>query len=252
MRRGHAPGAEDSQQLAGLPAGMHQAVAVSDAANRDPHVFAREWESPEERTGTLADLEKLARQGIADYEKANRLTPGVPGPAVPDGTTNPADQTGAEAGSAPLLRRGVPRSYSTRPPAPSHPKPAAPPIKAAPGGQISFADEQLTPLTLSYGGLPTYVYTAQSPVTIGGPVYVTLVAQRLPSGELQVSLHSVTDATHLNRVPWMRFVDAVDPDASHRASLLFELRAQGGSRQFALYRLVSVQAEQILLSGLIE
>jgi len=115
----------------------------------------------------------------------------------------------------------------------------------------ALANEQLDGYTLSYGGLPTFVYTAESPVAAGGPVYLTLVTQRLPSGELQVALSSVTDAAHLDRSPWLRPVDVVDPDWSHRASLLFELRAQT-SRQFALYRLVSAKAEQTFITGIIE
>jgi hypothetical protein len=116
---------------------------------------------------------------------------------------------------------------------------------------LALTSEDLRGYELSYGALPTFVYTAQSPVAQGGKVYITLVAQRLPSGELQTALASVTDATHLDRVPWMRLVDAVDPDWSHRASLLFELRAQN-SRQFALYRLVTAQAEQTFVTGVIE
>jgi hypothetical protein len=49
----------------------------------------------------------------------------------------------------------------------------------------------------------------------------------------------------------MRPVDVVDPDASHRASLLVELRAQS-SRQFALYRLVTAKAEQQFVTGVIQ
>ena len=77
------------------------------------------------------------------------------------------------------------------------------------------------------------------------------MAQRLASNQFQVSLVSITDAGHLDRTPWLRLVDAVDPDASHRASLLFELRAQS-SRQFALYRVVSTNAEQTFVTGTIQ
>jgi hypothetical protein len=115
----------------------------------------------------------------------------------------------------------------------------------------ALTNEQLTPYMLSYDGLPTFVYTAEYPVTAGGPVYVTLVAQRLASDQFQVSLVSITDAGHLDRTPWLRLIDAVDPDASHRASLLFELRAQS-SRQFALYRIVSATAEQTFVTGPVE
>ena len=117
--------------------------------------------------------------------------------------------------------------------------------------------------TLSYGGLPTFVYSAATAATpagqtgLGGAaathpvVYVTLVAQRLPSGELQVALGNITDSTHLDRGPRLRLVDAVDPDDSHRASLLFELRG-ATSRQFALYRLTTAQAEQTFTTASLE
>ncbi|MES2392556.1 MAG: hypothetical protein V4555_13005, partial [Acidobacteriota bacterium] len=123
-------------------------------------------------------------------------------------------------------------------------KPAAPTL-------LALTDEQLNGYELTYSGLPTFTYTAQSPVATGGPVYITLVAQRLPSGELQVAFHTITDASHLDRVPWYRPIDVVDPDASHRASILFELRAHH-SRQFALYRLITAQAEPTFTTGLIE
>jgi hypothetical protein len=46
----------------------------------------------------------------------------------------------------------------------------------------------------------------------------------------------------------MRLVDAVDAEASNRASLLFELRAQH-SRQFVLYRVIGARADQTFLTG---
>jgi hypothetical protein len=195
MHRGVPAGQVLAAQLSGLPPDLHQAVAVSDAAYRDEHIFDREWESSHERSETLTALEALAQPRIAAYIATNKLTALTPTPTL--------------------------------------------------------ANEQLDGYTLSYGGLPTFVYTVESPVAAGGPVYLTLVTQRLPSGELQVALSSITDATHLDRVPWMRPVDVVDADWSHRASLLFELRAQT-SRQFALYRLIGPQAEQVFVTGVIE
>jgi hypothetical protein len=47
----------------------------------------------------------------------------------------------------------------------------------------------------------------------------------------------------------MRLVDAVDAEASNRASLLFELRAQN-SRQFALYRVIGGQPTQTFITGM--
>jgi len=226
LRRGVPAGATTTAQLSGMPPGLHQAVAVSDAANHEPHVFTREWASSGERRETLEGIEALAQPRLANYILTNKLTPVV-----------------AEAAARPGP------SFSSKPPVVAHNthKPAAPEVPAP----MPMANEQIASYTLSYGGLPTFVYTVESPVVDGGPVYLTMVVQRLPAGELQVALSSITDATHLDRVPWLRLVDVVDPDWSHRASLLFELRAQT-SRQFALYRLVSAKAEQTFVTGIIE
>jgi hypothetical protein len=223
LRRGVPAGFITPPQLAGMPPNLHQAVAISDAANHEPHDFHREWDSSADRAQTLAGFEALATPRLANYIAINKLTP------VP--TAKPSTS------SAPAARPSSATRAHAR-------KPAAAP-------QPALADEHVSGYTLSYGGMPTFIYTVESPVADGGPVYLTLVAQRLPTGELQVALSSVTDATHLDRTPWMRPVDVVDPDWSHRASLLFELRAQT-SRQFALYRLVSPQAEQTFVTGVIE
>jgi len=206
-------------QLAGMPPNLHQAVAISDPANRDPHVFNREWESSSERAQTLAGFEALATPRLANYIAVNKLT------------VASADKPAATKPVAGSTTHARARKPATAPP--------------------TLADEHLSGYTLSYGGMPTFIYTVESPVATGGPVYLTLVAQRLPTGELQLALSSITDATHLDRTPWMRPIDVVDSDWSHRASLLFELRAQT-SRQFALYRLVSPQAEQTFVTGVIE
>ena len=315
--------------LTGLPANLHQAVAVSDAANREPHIFTREWESSAERAQTLADFEKLARPRLATYIATNKLQPvaaslvASPAPSAPtsgvssqtasdvssrpksaaaDASERPAggaivqhqetaapvtDATTAAAGNpiapgagdAPSLHDrnnptssqpgapsstggsiaeqggvGLPSSARATQPPPTSPRPrpgTARSRKPTAPTPLALSSEELRGYELSYGALPAFVYTAQSPVATGGPVYITLVAQRLPSGELQTALASVTDASHLDRVPWMRLVDAVDPDWSHRADLLFELRAQN-SRQFALYRLVTAQAEQTFATGVIQ
>jgi len=225
LHRGKPIGVNAPPELTTLPLALHQIAAVSDAANRDPHLFAREWDSPTDRADTLAQIETLAQTRVAQYLITWRLTP----PQLA-GANTPASDTPAHTKV----------SHVRLPQAP--PPPPAPP-------QLLL--EQLTPFTLSYGGLPTFVYQAQSPLATGGPVYITLIAQRLPSGELQIALSNLTDAAHLDRTPWLRLVDAVDPDWSHRASLLFELRAQT-SRQFALYRLTSATAQQQFVTGIIE
>jgi hypothetical protein len=120
-----------------------------------------------------------------------------------------------------------------------------PPPAPAPGPLL---DEQLKGYTLSYGGAATYVYTAHTDGLGSAVRFVTLVAQVDMNGEPQLAIKSVTDAAHLDRAPRMRLVDAVDAEASNRASLLFELRAQN-SRQFALYRVIGARADETFLTG---
>ncbi len=229
MRRGKTAGigGAPSAQLSGMPAELHQMVAVSDPANREPHPFARDWASPTERAEVLAKMQVVAREQVADYVRHNFAEQNQP-PAPSKSTS----KTRARATTAVHLQ-AVPEAPLT--------------------------SEQITAYTLSYGGLPTFVYTAVSPdpahvaaaMTANLPAperYVTVVAQRLPSGELQAAFSTVTDAAHLDRTPWFRLVDAVDPDASNRASLLFELRGHS-SRQFALYRILSAKAEQIFITS---
>jgi hypothetical protein len=229
MRRGKPAGLTTTAELKTLPPNLHQIAAVSDAANREPHLFAREWATPTERAATVLQFETLAQPRIANYIAINQLT--LPPTATPQPTEQKPKTTARKS-----THKNTAAKVSPQPP-------AAPPVP--------LSNEQLTPYTLSYDGPPTFVYTVEADVAAGGPVYLTLIAQRLPSGDLQVALSSITDATHLDRTPWMRLVDAVDPDAGHRASLLFELRAQS-TRQFALYRLTSATAEQIFVSGVIE
>jgi hypothetical protein len=230
IHRGKIESATAPPQLTGVPANLHQAIAVSDAASNPTHVFARDWGSLTERASTLADMQKLAQPIAQQYLAANHLQP-APAATGPKLVTAPAK----------TAKKAAPKSHTAthRTAAPAAPTP------------LNLTDEQLAGYTLSYGGLPTFIYTAAVPTANDQALYVTVVAQRLPSGELQTSLTSVTDSTHLDRVPWMRFIDAVDPDDSHRASLLFELRAKS-SRQFALYSLTSAQAQQSFVTGIIE
>jgi hypothetical protein len=225
LRRG-VP-AEDAPipQLTGVPPNLHQTTAVSDAANRDTHPFAYSWATATERAEILGGIQNLARPRLLKYLADNKLTPAPPArPSTP--ILTPASSTHA---------------HTTHSRKPSTPPPPA----------LTLANEQITGYTLTYGGMPTFVYTVEVPLATGGPVYLTMIAQHLPSGELQVALSSVTDAQHLDTTPWLRPIDVVDPDWSHRGSFLMELRAQS-SRQFALYRLVTAKAEQTFVTGIIE
>ena len=203
---------DELPKLLGLPPDLHQMVAVSDAANRDPHEFALSFDDATQRAAVLQKLQGMARVQLAAYKGFT-----TPAPAVKKITTT----------TATMSRRTA--------------KPAAPP-------QMALLDEELKAYTLSYGGAATYVYTAHTAGTGAALRYVTIVVQADGLGELKPAIQSVTDAAHLDNTPRMRFVDVVDAEASNRASLLFELRGQS-SRQFGLYRVIASHSEQIFLTG---
>jgi hypothetical protein len=222
LHRGAPSGGADVNgipPLNGLPADMQQRVAISDAQNRPEHDFNRPWDSEAERADVMAKMQEIARARLAKYD--------MPAPA-------PTAPVTAPAVAKPIARGKKPVAVA----------PAPPPL-------VALSDEQLRGFTLSYGGAATFVYTASSPGVDGATRYVSVVAQREAGGDPKVALASVTDSKHLDRTPWMRLVDVVDAEASNRASLLFELRAQN-ARQFALYRVIGAAAEQVFQSGTTE
>jgi hypothetical protein len=223
LHRGKPAGAftdTDIPKLSGLPGDqdLHQMVAVSDATDRPPHDFSRTWEGDDERQAILTKMQAAAHTLLTAYEAANAVAPATPPPPAAS-TRQPNSK----------LRRGTAKETPPPPPEP-------------------LLDEQLTGYTLSYGGAATFVYHAHTDGL--GPTlrFVTLVAQVNMQGEPEIALKNVTDAAHLDRTPRMRLVDVVDAEASNRASLLFELRAQN-SRQFTLYRVIGGQATQTFLTG---
>jgi hypothetical protein len=207
----------DIPKLSGLPGDdtLHQIVAVSDADNRPPHDFSRPWEDESEHQAILATMQTAARAQLTAYEAANGIAKALPPPA-----------------SAP---KSIGRTHHTA--APTKPTPPEP-----------LLDETLTGYTLSYGGAATFVYHAHTDGLGSAQRFVTLVAQVNMNGEPEIALTNVTDAAHLDRTPRMRLVDVIDAEASNRASLLFELRAQN-SRQFALYRVIGARADQTFITG---
>ena len=214
----------DLPKLTGLPAETQQMVAVSDPVNRQPHEFSRPWDNEKERASVLASMAAIARQQIKSYSEGS--TPGK----TKDVEAPPAPTRGNSAARrSPPVRR-VHGVASAVPP------------------DIPLVDEQLKAYNLSYGGAPTYVYSAHTAGTGAELQYVTLVAQADLQGNPKIALASVTDAAHLDRTPRMRFVDVVDVESSNRASLLFEQRS-ANSRTFAVYRLTGPRAEQIFTTG---
>lgn len=206
----------DLPRLIGIPQDLHQMVAVSDAANRDPHLFALAWEDPAQHATVLKRMQTLAQSQLSGYK-----------------TTSPAAQQSLPAAAE---RKSIAATRTHRT------------AKASATPQAALADEDLKAYTLSYGGASTYIYSAHTAGTGAALRYVTIVAQDNGLGELKPAIQNVTDGAHLDVTPRMRFVDVVDVEAGNRASLLFELRSQN-ERQFALYRVIAAHADQIFLTG---
>jgi hypothetical protein len=282
LHHGKPPGSmtgDDLPGLVGMPDDMHQMVAVSDAVNREMHPFARTWLDDQERSIVLAKMQAFARAKLAAYKSGP--APAMVASGAKTGATSASSASATSAADAsavaataevdpgaPVLKRGIP----TQPKTQAATAPAAPKTQAkttttkttatnsrtkkgvAAPAQVALLDEDLKGFTLSYGGAPTFVYTAHTDGMGSALRYVTIVAQDNGVGtggglgELKLAMASVTDAGHLDRAPRLRLIDAVDAEASNRASLLFEMRWQH-SRQFALYRVIAARPEQIFLTG---
>ncbi len=228
---------EAMSKMAGLPADLHQMIAVSDAKNRAEHDFVRAWDDEAEHKAVTAKMEELAAAKLAGM------------PAVAATGAGASTSAGSAAGTAakPVAKAATPTTPAARRRAALTAAAAKRKAAAAAKGS-ALQDEDLRGYLLSYGGAPTFVYTAHTAGTGAALRYVTVVAQKDAFGNLQTAFSSVTDAAHLDQTPWMRLVGVVDAEASNRASLLFEMREQG-SRQFALYRVLGSRSEAVFTTG---
>jgi hypothetical protein len=138
------------------------------------------------------------------------------------------------------------------PPAPVKTKRASTTKKAAkpvaPAEPAPLQDERFRVFELAYGSGATLVLSAHTDGPPAQQKFVTIVAQPDLYGNVLVLLKQVTDGAHLDEKPRMRLVDAVDALADNRGELLFELRGNT-QRQFALYRVLRGQAEQLFVTG---
>jgi hypothetical protein len=194
--------------LMGLPPDMQQTVAVSDARNTPEHPWTYSWANPEDESKLKAELEDIARKEL--------------------GLTPPPSPKKAPAKTATKTTR-------TR-------------LTPAPAAPAPLDDEVFRVFELAYGSGATMVLSARTEGAAEKQKYVTLIAQPDLYGSLQVLYKSVTDGAHLDDVPRMRLVDAVDAMADNRGELLFELRG-ATDRQFALFRVMRGAATKLFVTG---
>jgi hypothetical protein len=201
-------------QLTGVPSGLQQMIAVSDANDREVHPFVYLWADPADATKMKELLEVEAAKAIAASE------PSVKAPVK-------ARTTHATATTAAARRKAAV--------APAAPQPV-------------FANEKFKAYELTYSGGATLVFSGEMTDHAGKVKYVTLIAQPDFNGVPRVLYKTVTDDDHLDQTPRMKLIDAVDARADNRGDLIFELRSLH-DREFVIYRISGGLAEQVFTTG---
>jgi hypothetical protein len=113
---------------------------------------------------------------------------------------------------------------------------------AAPKADITFDDVQLRIFDLSSTNEPVAVLTATAhlPAKPDVPYFVTLVARQDIYAELHKAFSNVTDSRHLDVIPRVELVDAIDADGDGRGELLFRRLYDQGSA-YVIYRQIGDQ-----------
>jgi hypothetical protein len=164
---------------------------------------------------------------------------------------NPEDEAKMKSALEDIARDALGLKPPPPPPAPkrtaSHKnaRPAPPPEPPPPA---PLFNEQFRVFELAYGSGATLVLTARTDGPLAEQKFVTLIAQPDLYGNVLVLKKNITDGAHLDETPRMRLIDAVDAMADNRGELLFELRG-ATQRQFALYRVMRGQAEQLFVTS---
>jgi hypothetical protein len=226
LRRGQPP--RKSRELAGAPVGTpvkagaprpaaasaaSSAVqiipAISDADGPEPHPYTYPLKPEEEpqfrmKMLALAGDEVRARARLLGWE------------------------SGESSSSAPSARR------QGR---------AAPAVKLP---QPRFEDLELRVFDLSNSNQPVLVLTTRaripppSSASADMQYYLTLVAHADLYGELRKAFSQVTDMRHLDVLPRLELIDAVDADGDGRGELLFRQVSDAGTA-FSVYRVLGDQ-----------
>jgi hypothetical protein len=108
--------------------------------------------------------------------------------------------------------------------------------------QPTFENRQLRILDLSSSNEPVLVLTTSARLQQHPEreYFVTLVAREDLNGDLHKAFSNVTDSQHLDVLPSMELIDAVDADGDGRGELLFRQTSDAG-RAFSIYRVIGDQ-----------
>ena len=199
-------------QLTGVPSGLQQMIAVSDASDRETHPFVYLWADPADATKMQQAMEMEAAKAIS--------AAGQPVKAAVKARPHPATTSVARCKAA----------------------------AAAPALKPVFTNERFKAYELTYSGGATLIFSGEMTDHAGTVKYVTLIAQPDFSGVPKVLFKSVTDDDHLDQTPRMKLIDAVDARANNRGDLIFELRSRH-DREFVIYRISGGLAEQVFTTG---
>ena len=128
--------------------------------------------------------------------------------------------------------------------------PAEPVKKTRPGKNapkppqpaIENVDLRVFDLTSSNEPIVVLTATAHMPLTAGAPAspleyYITIVARNDIYGELHKAFVNISDTQHLDILPRMELIDAVDADGDGRGELLFRQNSDAG-KAFVIYRVI--------------
>jgi len=186
--------------------------AISDANGPEPQAYTYDLKPEEERQ---LRTKMLALAADAIRARAQQLAAEMAGPAEP-----------------------------VRPSPRHHQRTAAKPI------QPDFENVQFRVFDLSNSNEPVLVLTANARLPQSStaraklppdlPYMIALVARQDSNGDLHKALVNVTDSQHLDVVPRLELIDAVDADGDGRGELLFRQISDSGSG-FVVYRVIGDQ-----------
>jgi hypothetical protein len=182
------------------PPGMKLIPAISDARVQEPRSFEFKMKPDEEEQFRKRILNMVSSEIISRHKKTESS-------AVPE----PAKRRTAHAKAA----------AQTPPP--------------------TFDSVQMTVFDLTSSNEPILVLTATAHTKESDlPLFITLVARNNIYGELKKISSNITDSQHLDVLPQMQLIDAVDADGDGRGELLFR-RASDTSSAYAIYRVIGTQ-----------